>query len=176
MSFDEAKGFGFIRSSAYREDVFVHRSAIEGGRGLKAGQRVEFAAEPSDRGLRAIRVVPGRRGISPTMAAAGLLCAALVALEEGFRRLGLSWIVAYLGAIWAVTWAVYAWDKRRAGLQRRRVPEAALLGLALVGGSPAALTAMVILHHKTRKPSFLIKFALVVLVQIGAAYGYRRWH
>ncbi len=175
VSFDLGRGFGFIRSSAYREDVFVHLSAIDGGKPLRTGQRVEFAAEPTDRGLRAIRVVPGRPGLSPAMAAAGLLCAALVALEETFRRLGLRWFVAWLGAIWAVTWAAYAWDKRKAGLGGRRVPESALLGLALIGGSPSALLAMVVLQHKTRKPSFLIRFAAVLLVQAGAIFAYLRW-
>ncbi len=175
VAFDLGRGFGFVRSPAYREDVFVHLSVIDGGKPLKAGQRVEFAAEPTDRGLRAIRVVPGRPGLSPTMAGIGLLCAALVALEETFRRLGARWFVAWFAAIWAVTWAAYAWDKRRAGLGDRRVPESALLGLALIGGSPAALLAMIILHHKTRKPRFLIRFAAVLLAQAGAVLAYLKY-
>jgi uncharacterized membrane protein YsdA (DUF1294 family) len=79
---------------------------------------------------------------------------------------------AYLGAIWLATWIAYAWDKRRASLGGRRVPEAALLGLALIGGSPAAMMAMFILRHKTRKPAFLIPFALIVLAQ---ALGIAAW-
>ncbi len=98
-----------------------------------------------------------------------MLVAALVAIEEGLRHLGLRWYAALVGAIWGVTWFVYARDKRRAGLGERRVPEAVLLGLALVGGSPAAAVAMLILRHKTRKASFLLKFAAVVALQVALA-------
>ena len=55
VSFDPRKGFGFIRSAEYRDDVFVHVEQVDGRVPLKAGQRVEFAAQPSDRGLRATR-------------------------------------------------------------------------------------------------------------------------
>ena len=176
VSFDKRRGFGFIRSAEYREDVFVHVSAVDGQVDLRSGQRVEFVAEPDERGLRAKRVVPGAAGLSPSMSAAGLLVAALVAITEGLRRLGLGWFGAWLGAIGVATWAAYAWDKRQAALGGRRIPEAVLLGLALVGGSPAAAMAMLALRHKTRKKSFLVGFAGVLVAQVGmaAAYGYFR--
>ena len=169
VAYDAKRGFGFVQSPDFPEDVFVHVSVVEGKVPLRTGQRVEFAAGPSERGLRAIRVIPGRVGLSPTLAAAGLLVAALVAIEEGLRHLGLRWYAALVGAVWGVTWFVYARDKRRAGLGERRVPEAVLLGLALVGGSPAAAVAMLILRHKTRKASFLLKFAAVVALQVALA-------
>ncbi len=175
VTFDLGKGFGFIRSSSYPEDVFVHRTDVDGRVALKSGQRVEFVAEPTERGLRATRVVPGKPGLSPTMSAGALLIAALVASTEGLRRLGLQWFGAWLGAIGLVTWAAYAWDKRRAGLGERRVRESVLLGLALIGGSPAAAVAMVVLRHKTRKPGFLARFAGVVVVQVAVAVAYFRW-
>ncbi len=46
-----------------------------------------------------------------------------------------------------------------------RVPERALLLLALAGGSPAALLGMRLFHHKTSKESFKVKFWFVILVQ-----------
>jgi len=174
VAFDSKRGFGFIQSSSFPEDVFVHVSSVEGKVPLRTGQRVEFAAEPDDRGLRAVRVIPGRVGLSPTMSAAGLLIAALVAIEESLRHLGLHWFVAGLGAVWGVTWFAYAWDKRRAGLGERRVPESALLALAFFGGSPSAAVAMLVLRHKTRKTSFLLKFAVVVAAQVGLALLYLR--
>ena len=175
VSFDQAKGFGFLRSSSYHEDIFVHRSDVEGGATLRSGQRVEFSASETERGLRASRVIPGRPGLSPAMTAGGLLIAALVGVAGGLREAGLGWFGAWLGAIGAVTWAAYAWDKRRAGLHERRVPEAVLLGLALAGGSPAAAVAMFTLRHKTRKASFLLGFAGVVAVQVALAVAYWRW-
>ncbi len=172
VSFNLRQGFGFIRSPEYREDVFVHVEAVVGKVPLRAGQRVQFDAQPSDRGLRATRVVPGKLGLSPTMSAAGLLVAVLLVVTLGLHRVGLGWIGAYLGAIGVATWATYAWDKRQAGLDRRRVPELVLLGLALAGGSPVALAAMYVLRHKSSKRSFQIKFAAVVIVQVIALVGW----
>src|SRR5277367_4791761 len=99
VSFDLYKGFGFIRSPEYREDVFVHVEAVDGRVPLKSGQRVQFVAQPSDRGLRATRVVPGSVGLSPAMSAAGFLVAILVAVTGALHKVGLGWIGAYLGAI-----------------------------------------------------------------------------
>jgi uncharacterized membrane protein YsdA (DUF1294 family)/cold shock CspA family protein len=166
VKFDAKKGFGFIRSSAYPDDVFVHASAVDGGR-LSVGQRVQFLAEPNERGPRASRVEPGRRGLSPARAAALALGVVLIGAMIGLHTIGLGWIGAWLIGINFATWPVYAWDKHRARLQGRRVPEAVLLALALIGGSPAAIAAMIGLHHKTRKPAFLIPFAVVLIVQIG---------
>jgi uncharacterized membrane protein YsdA (DUF1294 family)/cold shock CspA family protein len=175
VSFDLHKGFGFIRSPEYREDVFVHVTAVDGKVSLKSGQRVQFVAEPTDRGPRATRVVPGRVGLSPAMSAAGLLIALLLGVAGSLHKAGLDWMGAYLGAVWLATWIVYARDKRRAGLGGRRVPEAVLLGLALAGGSPSAMMAMFVLRHKTRKPTFLVAFALIVLAQALAIAAWLRW-
>ena len=164
VAFDEARGFGFIRPRG-AADVFVHASAIDGGGGLRVGQRVEFEAAPTDRGPRATRVVPGGRGVTPSRAAGLGLAAALVAATLGTHRAGLGWPTAWLVAANLAAASAYAWDKRRAVRGSRRIPEAALLGLALVGGSPAAALTMGLLHHKTRKPRFLIAFAAVVLLQ-----------
>ena len=174
VSFDPRKGFGFIRSPEYREDIFVHVEEVDGRVPLRSGQRVRFEASQTDRGLRATRVVPGRQGLSPTMAAGGFLVAVPVVVTLGLHRAGLGWIGAYLGAIGVATWATFAWDKRQAGLEARRVPEAVLLGLSLIGGSPVAAIAMAVLRHKTAKLSFRIKFALVVVAQV-AALGWWLW-
>lgn len=55
-------------------------------------------------------------------------------------------------------------DKRRAVMGLRRVPEADLLGWALIGGSPGALFARQKFHHKTRKQPF----STLLLVIVGA--------
>lgn len=83
------------------------------------------------------------------------------------RRAGFGWPAAWLVAVNLAAASAYAWDKRRAVRGGRRVPEAVLLGLALLGGSPAAALAMGLLRHKTRKVPFLVAFAVVLLVQAG---------
>jgi uncharacterized membrane protein YsdA (DUF1294 family) len=51
-----------------------------------------------------------------------------------------------------------------------RIPEPALLLLALVGGSPAAAIAIILLPHKTNKDWFLIRFLGVIAIQGVALY------
>src|SRR5262245_43145951 len=80
--------------------------------------------------------------------------------------LGLEWHWALLGAVNAVTFALYFYDKSVAGGAAVRVPETALHLLAAVGGSPAALAAQQILRHKTSKRAFQIKYWCIVAGQI----------
>ncbi len=58
--FNNAKGYGFIVSDEFDEDLFIHYSAIqvEGYKTLKAGQVVMFGTEPGDRGLHATQITP----------------------------------------------------------------------------------------------------------------------
>ncbi|MCO5761663.1 MAG: cold shock domain-containing protein CspD [Gammaproteobacteria bacterium] len=56
--FNNAKGYGFVRSDDNEEDVFVHFSAIDmdGYRTLKEGQKVQFEISQGPKGLHAARV------------------------------------------------------------------------------------------------------------------------
>jgi uncharacterized membrane protein YsdA (DUF1294 family) len=76
---------------------------------------------------------------------------------------GVFW--AYLAAASLAAFVAAGADKRRAHAGARRIPESTLLGLALVGGSPGLMVAMVLFRHKTRKASFLLRFALVLAAQ-----------
>ena len=57
--FDETKGFGFITPDDGSKDCFVHRSAIENGRSLPEGSRVEFRVVTDDKGREAAADVVG---------------------------------------------------------------------------------------------------------------------
>ncbi|PWB18625.1 DUF1294 domain-containing protein [Flavobacterium sp. HTF] len=61
-------------------------------------------------------------------------------------------------------------DKFLAVKQKRRIPENTLFFLSFIGGSIGLLIAMLIFRHKTSKTSFIIKFALIILVQIVVIY------
>jgi len=58
--FNNAKGYGFILSEDYEEDLFAHYSAIlaDGYKSLKAGQMVEFETQPGPKGTHAINIKP----------------------------------------------------------------------------------------------------------------------
>lgn len=62
-------------------------------------------------------------------------------------------------------------DKKRAQAGERRIAEADLLGLALIGGSPGAFLARRIWRHKTRKEPFSTRLKLIAALQAGAAIG-----
>lgn len=82
-----------------------------------------------------------------------------------------------LALINALTWALFAIDKRRAvaGRSRERIAETSLLGWALVGGTPAAWLAMNRLRHKSAKDSFKQSLLLISGLQIGALIGLLYW-
>lgn len=107
----------------------------------------------------------------------GMLLALMAALIlEGIFGLDLLW--AWLIAINAIAFTFYRVDKLNAtwageneqrSEQNLRVPEWALLLLALAGGSPAAMLAVVIPpRHKSRDDWFLFRFFLVLAVQVVA--------
>lgn len=58
------------------------------------------------------------------------------------------------------------YDKSQARKNNRRIPEKTLFLMALTGGSPGLLTAMLLFKHKTSKTSFIVKFAVILAIQI----------
>jgi uncharacterized membrane protein YsdA (DUF1294 family) len=82
------------------------------------------------------------------------------------------WLGAWLVSINVTAFAYYGLDKARAGSSPssaaagRRVPEAVLHGLALLGGSIGAYLGMRLFHHKTLKGTFRIMFWLIVVLQV----------
>ena len=68
-----------------------------------------------------------------------------------------------------ITFFVMGSDKRRAIRGARRVPEARLFLLALLGGGIGGLLGMYAFRHKTRHLHFVIGFPLIAAFQILAA-------
>ena len=101
---------------------------------------------------------PFRRTSLVALAVSGVLAAPLA----WFR---LPPILVWLLPINAVTFGVYAMDKRAARRLAFRTPEATLHLLAFVGGSPAGLFAQQALRHKTRDSAFQWVTTGVVLLQ-----------
>ncbi len=81
------------------------------------------------------------------------------------------WYVLAFVAVNLATFALYGLDKLLAAFQTRRVPERTLHLCAFLLGSPGALAAMQAFRHKTRKTSFQLVLALLVLVQVLTVLG-----
>ncbi|MEZ5406546.1 MAG: DUF1294 domain-containing protein [Acidimicrobiales bacterium] len=122
---------------------------------------------PTDRGLQARDVTPGRRQASPKLASTllGVGIAAVLTVVAALA-VGGPWPLWWLGAINLVTPIFYWWDKRQAQLQGFRVPEFTLLGLGAVGGWPGGLLGRLAFHHKTSKLSFRLKFWAIVALHL----------
>ena len=78
------------------------------------------------------------------------------------------WVLPWLAAASLLGFVTATMDKRLARHGRGRVPEAAFHVLALLGGWPGELLAMLAVRHKTRKPAFLVPFALCALANVVA--------
>lgn len=65
-----------------------------------------------------------------------------------------------------ITFIFYAADKAKAKKGEWRISEATLITLSFIGGSAGALTAMRILHHKTRNIKFYICVPLSLILHI----------
>jgi len=123
------------------------------------GTAVRSSAPPPAARPIARRHTPRRSFGVATVVAAALLSGALLLVVPATP------LLAWLIGVNLVTLLSYGYDKAVAGGTQLRVPEAVLLGLALIGGSPGAFVAMLLFRHKTSKAAFLAPFALIVLLQ-----------
>ena len=70
-----------------------------------------------------------------------------------------------------ITFFMYGVDKWKAKKSKWRIREAALLGLAVLGGSIGAWLGMKVWHHKTQHKKFRYGIPVIIIVQL-AIIGY----
>lgn len=78
--------------------------------------------------------------------------------------------LTYLSVISLISIIITVSDKKRAVKSRWRVPESTLIFIAVLGGSVAMLITMFAVHHKTRKPKFMLGLPLIMVLQCAALY------
>ena len=75
-------------------------------------------------------------------------------------------IAIYLVAVNVVTFFLYGIDKWKAKRSKWRIPEATLLGMAVIGGSIGAWLGIRVWHHKTMHKKFQFGIPLIIVAQI----------
>ena len=79
-------------------------------------------------------------------------------------------VIVYLVCINLILFITMGTDKLAAKRHKRRVPEATLLTLAVIGGSVGGILGMLLFRHKTRHAKFYIGYPVILLCQIALAW------
>lgn len=82
---------------------------------------------------------------------------------------GMKLFVIYMIAMNVLGVAVMWADKRRARLRRWRIPEKALFGVSLLGGSVGTWAGMYLFRHKTKHWYFVVGMPLILVCQAALA-------
>lgn len=76
------------------------------------------------------------------------------------------YLLAYLITINALGFLLMRIDKQKARQRKWRIPEATLLGIAVIGGSVGSILGMRIFRHKTRHAKFRFGLPAILSLQI----------
>ena len=78
----------------------------------------------------------------------------------------MKYLIIYLLIINAIGFLIMLADKQRARKKRWRIPEATLMGTAVIGGSLGCLIGMYAVRHKTRHLKFTVGIPLILALQV----------
>ena len=178
-TWNDDRGFGFLKPDGGGPDVFLHFTAVPRGSARPyQGQQLTFEVERDEKGkTRAVHAEPvlvverAEPTIRPTSVVVGIgsILAFTAVFLVAHWRWQVPWTIAaiYL-ALSILAFAMYAADKRAAQTNRWRTPEVTLLLVGLVGGWPGAAVAQQVLRHKTKKLSFRTRFWFTVVLNVVA--------
>jgi uncharacterized membrane protein YsdA (DUF1294 family)/cold shock CspA family protein len=201
---DDARGFGFIRSPASTMEVFFHVRDFHGGSSgaPRKGMAVTFEeiivggkgprgmavqpvgvpdrstnpyAAPVRRQHRLARVEAAPNGSGALGALPLMLIYSAVILWAVWTRRLPWWLLAALPALSMMTFFAYSQDKYAAEKNRWRTKESTLHLYSLVGGWPGAWLAQQILRHKSRKSEFRATYWVSVTLHCAAVGGWLWW-
>ena len=78
----------------------------------------------------------------------------------------MKYLFVYLLIVNAAGFALMLADKYKARKKLWRVPEATLMGVAVLGGSIGSLLGMYTVRHKTKHPKFTVGIPVILALQI----------
>ena len=77
-------------------------------------------------------------------------------------------LLVYLFIVNAAGFLLMLADKYKAKRNLWRIPEATLMGVAVIGGSIGAIAGMNLFRHKTKHPKFYIGLPVIFVLQVVA--------
>ena len=114
----------------------------------------------------------GRHGVVPWVLFPLALVLPGVAVTRAMASITPKYVMAYVGAISAITAYAYWSDKRKARDNAWRTPEHVLHSLELLGGWAAAFLSQRIFRHKTAKEEYQFTFWLIAVVHQYIAFDF----
>jgi uncharacterized membrane protein YsdA (DUF1294 family)/cold shock CspA family protein len=204
IRWDDARGFGFIRSHSTVVDVYFHVRDFRGAMAERPRQGMPVTFEEvrgGGKGPRGVMVQAGGAGFagrsqatasarsgrparklddsapgSGASAALPLMVAYWAVLAWGVWAHRLPWWVLPLSATLNVlTFFAYWQDKYAAAQGEWRTPENTLHVLSLAGGWWGAWIAHQVLRHKSRKLAFRETYWLTVIIHLSAIAAWLWW-
>lgn len=205
VKWDDARGFGFIRSAGSSGDVFFHVKDYRVGGGAVPHQGMSVSFEEihvGGKGPRAMAVARVGESASPANAArprpaaparsparrtdsapasGAALALPLMAIYAGvlgwavWTRALPWWVLPASGALSLFTFFAYWQDKYAAGKGAWRISEATLHLWSLAGGWPGAWLAQQALRHKSSKQEFRSVYWATVVLHCTAVGAWLFW-
>lgn len=168
---NDAKGFGWTEVEGKR--VFVHVKEFEPGqRRPRKGEEIRFILASDSQGRPRAGKVSFVKSGGRVSLGAWMLWGALLVLP-GLALLFLPWsrwgLPSVALVVSAITYGMYADDKKRAINGEWRIPESWLHLCELLGGWPGAFLAQKRLRHKCSKILYQIGFWLIVFLHQAVA-------
>jgi len=79
-------------------------------------------------------------------------------------------LLLYFFIVNSFIFIIAGYDKYQARKNKHRIPENTLFLFEAIGGTLGLLLAMLFFRHKTSKTSFIVKFTLILLIQLVLIY------
>jgi uncharacterized membrane protein YsdA (DUF1294 family)/cold shock CspA family protein len=167
IEWNSAKNFGFVDDGQRR--VFAHiRDFKDRHKHPEPGDLLTYTVGTDNQGRTCARDIRqlgygGRVRLLHLFILTALLVGPGIAIWRLAGAETARWLWVWIGVASAVTFALYAWDKRCATRGASRIPEKVLHFWEMIGGWPGAYLAQRSLRHKSSKLSYQFSFWLIVV-------------
>jgi len=82
----------------------------------------------------------------------------------------IKYIMFYLLIINLISFALFFADKQKSKRDKWRIKESTLYLVSFMGGTLGSIAAMILFHHKTKKPKFVIITIIALIFNVVLVY------